>query len=210
MTKIKICGVTNLADALKVAELSADYIGFIFAQSPRSIKNLEELKAIISQLSQPIIKVGVFGDQSPDEINQIMRTTHLDIAQLHGTANLEFISKINHPVFKVLKIADTVPSQEIIDFSKLEKVQAFLVDRYDPEKLGGTGKTFDWKLMEQIKALSSKPVILSGGLNPDNLAAAIEATHPYAVDMSSGVEKAVGLKDHVKLKAVIEIVRSEN
>jgi phosphoribosylanthranilate isomerase len=139
-----------------------------------------------------------------------MRTTHLDIAQLHGTANLEFISKVNHPVFKVLKIADTVPSQEILDFSKLDQVQAMLVDRYDPQKLGGTGKTFDWRLMEQIKTLSSKPVILSGGLKPENLAAAIEATHPYAVDMSSGVEKTVGLKDHVKLKAVIEIVRSEN
>jgi phosphoribosylanthranilate isomerase len=148
MTKIKICGVTNLADALKVAELGADYIGFIFAQSPRSIKNLEELKAITTQLPPQIVKVGVFGDQSAETINQTMHDFNLDIAQLHGEATLEFIPKINHPVFKVLKIAHTVPNQEILDFSKLDQVQAMLVDRYDPQKLGGTGKTFDWKLME--------------------------------------------------------------
>jgi phosphoribosylanthranilate isomerase len=83
-----------------------------------------------------------------------------------------------------------------------------LVDRYDPQKLGGTGKTFDWKLMEQIKTLSIKPVILSGGLNPDNLAAAIEATHPFAVDMSSGVEKSIGIKDYKKLEAVLSTTKN--
>jgi phosphoribosylanthranilate isomerase len=210
MTKIKICGITNLADALKVAELGADYIGFIFAESPRKIKNLDDLKLITGQLPKSILKVGVFGDQSAESINQIMDTCNLDIAQLHGFADQEFIKKIKYPVFKVLKISDTVPCQEILYFSKQEQVQALLVDRYDPKKLGGTGKTFDWKLMEQIKALSSKPVILSGGLNSANLAAAIEATQPYAVDMSSGVEKAVGMKDHQKLQTVIALAHKVN
>ncbi len=202
MIKIKICGITNLDDALLAIEYGADALGFIFyAQSRRAI-TAEKAKGIIDKLPPLTLKIGVFVDEKPEIIRDTMNRCRLDGVQLHGSETPEFCRLFRRRVIKSFKPESDQHIEGIGDYD----VDAFLLDSYHPDMAGGTGTTFDWELAVAAK-MFGKPVILSGGLNPENVADAVRLVTPYAIDVASGVESFPGKKDPEKLKNFIEQAR---
>ena len=201
MVRIKICGITNVEDALAAADFGADAIGFVFYEgSPRSISH-KEARNIIKKLPPYLTTVGVFVDRSPEEIERIMRYVSLDVAQLHGHESPE-ACMLSGRVIKAIRV------KELSDLEPLRKyrVSAFLLDAYTTESFGGTGQIFNWDIAVDAKQFGK--IILAGGLNPDNVEKAVRRVRPYAVDVSSGVEEGKGKKDHKKLKLFIERAKS--
>lgn len=206
-TKIKICGITNLADARYASGAMVDYLGFIFYdKSPRYI-DPAEAGAIINWIEGPE-KVGVFVNQSLDDVNRIAKESGLDLVQLHGNETAEYCQLIEKPIIKVIHITPDYNLEELKAKVLLysEVAEFLLFDSKIDGQWGGTGKTFDWNILKDITG--NKPFFLSGGLNPENLKEAIEKVHPYAVDISSGVEEEPGIKDYDKIEAVMDIVRN--
>lgn len=202
-TRIKICGITNIDDALMAAELGADALGFVFAESPRQI-SFDAAAKIIRRLPPFIRTVGVFTEESPI-VAEIARCVPLDLIQLHGDQTEEFAESLGASrVIRAVRVSEE---------SSLERLKmrlactSVLLDTYDPKQKGGTGTTFNWDLAVIAKRYG-KPIILAGGLNPANIIQAIQTVHPYGVDVSSGVEAEPGKKDLTKLKELIDNVRS--
>lgn len=200
MTKIKICGLTNSEDALKAAELGADYAGFIFySQSPRCVR-AEQASSIIKMLPESTKAVGVFVNQSLSEIEEVLKVCDLSAVQLHGEESPEFASKVPSPVIKAFRIKD----EASLDGVNAYDVFAYLFDSYSGNFYGGTGKMFDLSLL--AKKHFNKPVFLSGGLIPENVCSAIKEVQPYAVDVCSGTEREPGKKNHNKLSAFVNAI----
>ncbi len=197
MTKVKICGITNLEDALFAAEAGADALGFIFyAKSPRCIVP-DRAREIILRLPPFVAKVGVFVNKELDRVRELMAHCGLDYAQLHGDEPPEQVAALAPRVIKAVRVRSAADVERLAEYQAV----AYLLDTYHPTKHGGTGEAFDWELA--VEAKSHGPVILAGGLTPQNVAAAIERVHPYAVDVSSGVEAAPGIKDRHKVRRFI-------
>jgi len=203
-TKIKICGITNIEDALLASQLGADALGFIFYRESKRYIDPEIARGIISSLPPFVTTVGVFVNQDLDEIIAIKDKTGIDAAQLHGDESPEFCSLIPFKVIKVIRVKNSLD----IDRVALYPVQAILFDTYSDVQYGGTGKSFNWGILQNISNPSR--IILSGGLSPGNVAEAISTVKPYAVDVSSGVEDTPGKKDHMKLRKFIEAVKNGN
>jgi len=200
MVRVKICGITNIEDALAAVDYGADALGFIFFdKSPRYITT-EKAKEIISWLPPFVTTVGVFVNEDPERIKEIMGRAGLNILQLHGEEPPD-ACKVWHRVIKAFRVKD------FTDLDPFEKYRAsaFLLDTYTPESFGGTGQTFNWDIAVEAKRFGR--IILSGGLNPDNVEKAIKWVNPYAVDVCSGIEKEKGRKDLVKMKVFIEKIR---
>ena len=192
--RIKICGITNKEDALAAAHLGADALGFVFAPSPRRIL-AESAREIIKALPPFVKTVGVFADEDPERVSSIAAMCGLDLLQLHGSESVDYCSSFDRRVIKAVRLQSR---DELKNLSKyVNVVDALLLDTYLPNKLGGTGITFDWKLAAEARRYGR--IILAGGLNPENVAAAISMVKPYAVDASSGLEKSPGVKDHEKM-----------
>ncbi len=200
MTRIKICGITNLDDALMAIELGADALGFIFAESPRKI-NSRKAKEIITSLPPFVTKVGVFINESVSTINILSDACQLDAVQLHGEYNLKNNGAFYTPVILAVRVRDSSAIDEIRNLDSTY----FLLDTYSKNKMGGTGECFDWNIAREAKHFGK--VILSGGLNHNNIGEALEVVRPYAVDVCSGVERAPGIKDTKKVKQFIDEVR---
>ena len=197
MAKVKICGITNLEDALFAAEAGADALGFVFyAKSPRCIAP-DRAREIILRLPPFVTKVGVFVNEELDRVREIMAYCHLDYAQLHGDEPPEQVAALAPRVIKAVRVRLAADIERLAQY----RAVAYLLDTYHPTKHGGTGEAFDWELA--VEAKSHGPIILAGGLTPDNVAAAIERVQPYAVDVSSGVEAAPGIKDYQKVQCFI-------
>lgn len=204
-TKIKICGLTNLEDARFASGLFVDYLGFIFYdKSPRFV-DPAKAGAIINWLEGPE-KIGVFVNQSLDEVNSLAKQTGLDYVQLHGSETPEYCELIEKPIIKVLHITlDTTKKSlegKVNDYKDV--VDFFLFDTKVGDQWGGTGQTFDW---DTIKDVTDKPFFLSGGLNSENVKSAVETVNPYAVDISSGIEEEPGLKDLEKMEEFVLAVK---
>ncbi len=197
--KVKICGITNLADASTAVRLGADALGFIFAPSPRRIAP-QTARAIIRAVPPFVKTVGVFVNEAPATIREVMQHCGLDLVQLHGDESPALCEELMPCTIKALRIKDESSLQTSQPY--YGKVRALLLDTYSKEKAGGTGKTFDWKLAIKIKEQGT-PIIISGGLAPSNIAAAIHTVRPYAVDVNSGVEKYPGKKSHILIKALM-------
>lgn len=202
MIKIKICGITNPEDALLAIEYGADALGFIFYRQSRRYVTPEKAKSIIDQLPPLILKIGVFVDEEAETILKTVNECRLDGIQLHGNESPEFCSKFRRRVIKGLR-----PQRED-EIANIEeyKVDAFLLDSYHPDMEGGTGTAFDWELAVAAK-MFGVPVILAGGLNPENVADAVRLVKPYGIDVASGIESFQGKKDPEKLKEFIEQAR---
>ncbi len=201
MVKVKICGITNLEDALMACELGADALGFVFCQaSPRFVMPISA-KAIIKSLPPFITKVGVFVNMPLTNLIRICRTVPLDLVQLHGDETPGYCSRVPYPCLKVFRV------QKDFSLLKLQEYQTttFLLDTFHRSHYGGTGNTFDWEIARKAKKYGR--VVLSGGLNQDNILEAIEFVKPYAVDVSSGVEAFPGKKDPHKLRAFFNEIR---
>ena len=196
---IKICGITNEQDALLAVALGADALGFVFAPSPRQVAP-SKVREIVRRLPSEIVTVGVFRDELPKRINDIMQEAHLQGAQLHGHETLLITSEVSESVrFSIKAVVAGSP-----DAARADKFvcDAILVDGLSP----GSGEVFDWALMNEIPL--GLRVILSGGLHPENVKEGIDRVRPWGVDVSSGVEKSHGLKDPVKMRQFIANARA--
>jgi phosphoribosylanthranilate isomerase len=203
MTKIKICGITNEADALFCAEAGADFLGFIFVPSSRRHIEPEKAGEIAKRLREtpnPPKLVGVFQDVSADYINEIRNVFSLDLVQLHGSESDDEIRELGIPAIKALHVGGTLPDTHVTPTAAW-----LLFDTFDERRSGGTGRRFDWSLLATYER--SKPFFLSGGLTPDNVVAAVSMVRPDAIDVASGVEASPGIKDHDKVARLFERVR---
>jgi phosphoribosylanthranilate isomerase len=205
MTQVKICGITNEEDALCAAKCGAAALGFIFyPASPRYIPP-EKAELIIKKLPVKIIKVGVFVNETAAEVTRISELCNLDFIQLHGDESVEYCR--NFLPEMLIKAVNLESETDLANACKYD-VAALLVDSRHAGLYGGTGKKANWDLALQIK--SKKRLILSGGLNEDNVKEALEIVTPQALDINSGVETQPGKKDHKKIARVMEIVREVN
>jgi phosphoribosylanthranilate isomerase len=195
---VKICGITRPQDAELASGLGASALGFVFwPGSPRCITQAAA-KAIVANVPANVWKVGVFVDQSADDVARAMDEVGLDVAQLHGHESPEYCRDLSRTVFKAIGI-DGNGLAKIGDF---DPEVVLLVDAYDPVRLGGTGKTVNWDTAREIAA--TRRTILAGGLNAANIKLAVRSVRPYGVDVSSGVESAPGVKDPNRLRTFFE------
>lgn len=198
MAKVKICGITREEDAKKAAGLGVWALGFVFyKKSPRYIGPYKA-KKIVAGLPPFVTPVGVFADQKEGAIEDIAEFCGIRTLQFHGDESPEFCRRFTSKSYKIIK-AFRVNAEFDPAIVQSYPVDGLLFDAYDKDKQGGTGKTFDWHLIKDIKSLG-KPVILSGGLNAQNVKSALEEIGPYAVDVSSGVEEAPGKKSERLMK----------
>ena len=204
-TRIKICGVTRVEDARAVAELGADAIGLVFyAPSPRNV-DPEQARAIIAAVPPFVTIVGLFVDPTRDQVESVLRRCSFGLLQFHGEEAPDFCSRFGLPYVKAARVR---AGADLVQYlSPYHTAQGWLLDAYHDRLYGGTGASFDWNLIPRDLA---RPVILSGGLGPDNVGAAVRQVRPWAVDVSSGVETAKGLKDAAKMAAFIAGVRNED
>ena len=196
--KIKICGITNIEDALNASLLGADALGFVFVgKSPRYITPLNT-SIIIDALPPFISKVGLFVNPSKEEVEDAIRVAKFDLLQFHGDENEEFCNQFNLPYIKAISVKSEV---NLVEYeTNYNSASALLLDTYSEKARGGTGTTFDWNL---IPAEESKPLIIAGGLNNENITDLLRHTTPYAVDVSGGVEVLKGKKDYKKMENFI-------
>jgi phosphoribosylanthranilate isomerase len=203
MVRVKVCGITNYQDASMAVELGADALGFIFAPSPRGIAP-EEARGIIRAIPPFVQAVGVFVDEDPVTIRRIVHLCGLDLVQLHGDESPDFCRELMPNAIKAFRLKDE--SSLLVIRPYRGGVRAILLDTYVEGKKGGTGRAFDWNLAIKAKGFQI-PTILSGGLNPDNIAEAISLVKPFGVDVNSGIESSPGKKSPALMSELMEIVR---
>jgi phosphoribosylanthranilate isomerase len=206
MTRVKVCGITCLEDAQLAVQCGADAIGFIFAPSPRRISP-ENAREIIKAISPFVKTVGVFVDESPDRVREILEFCGLDLIQFHGEEPPEICAAFMPRSVKAFRVRDGSVLSLMRQYQG--RIRAMLLDAFSSERHGGTGESFDWDIALMARGLGI-PLILSGGLNPANIRDAISAVRPFAVDVSSGIEARPGKKDPLLMEAFMtEIRRSE-
>lgn len=203
MTRVKICGITNLEDGLQAAQAGADALGFVFyGPSPRNVE-VDRAASIIAALPPFVTSVGLFVDAEPEFIEQVIKATGLDLLQFHGDESESQCAQYGVPYIKALRMRPDVDlARQCHTFASSRGI---LLDAYVPGKAGGTGQTFDWS---QIPQQLDLPIVLAGGLDPSNVQTAIQTVRPWAVDVSGGVEQAKGKKDPALVSAFIEGVHS--
>jgi len=204
-THVKICGLTRIEDVRCAWRAGADLLGFIFvAGSPRCLEpeQAAELTAALRQEGCTCRLVGVFAGQSPQAARQTMDACGLHLAQLHGGESPDFARVLDRPYIVAQRVRGAVP------WDTLDRYDAwgYLLDSFDPQRLGGSGKRWDWDLVDR-QALGKRRVLIAGGINPENVARAVRQLCPWGVDCSSGVEARPGIKDHEKVRALIARVR---
>jgi phosphoribosylanthranilate isomerase len=207
--RIKMCGTTNLEDALAAVEAGVDALGFIFYEKSRRYVEPNVARIIIEQLPPFVDTVGVFVDRDQEEVTEIIRFSALGYAQLHGQESPKYcerLARIAAPcqVIKALRVGEHLQEADVAPYN--EHVKGFLLDTYEKGVQGGTGKSFDWSIIERLKL--RRDYILAGGLDADNVRQAVEAVRPYALDVNSGVEVRPGEKDHAMIKEFVRQVRT--
>jgi phosphoribosylanthranilate isomerase len=196
--KVKICGITNVVDGQAAAAAGADMIGLMFYnKSPRHITLLQAVE-ISRALSPYVLRVGVFVDPDADFVLRAIQECGLNLLQFHGNESSEFCTQFGVMSMKALRVRDEASIETLADFH----TDAFLLDAYSKNGLGGTGEKFNWDLAIAARKFD-KPIFLAGGLTPENVEAAVRQVRPFAVDVSSGVESAPGKKDTAKVAAFI-------
>ncbi len=200
--RVKICGITRVQDALVAARLGADAIGLIFyPDSPRAV-DVEKAADIVAALPPFVSAVGLFVNADPDQVRAVLKRVPLNLLQFHGEESPEYCAAFNFPYLKVARMQpDTDLPRIALDYAG---AKALLLDTYVPDLAGGSGKVFDWS---RVPRGLTKPIILAGGLTPENVLNAIATLRPYGVDVSSGVEAGQGIKDPSKIEDFIRKCR---
>jgi len=200
-TRIKICGIKHLDDALKAIECGADAIGLIFVEKSPRYASLTDARVIAESLPPFVTVVGLFMDATEETVREALKVVPLNLLQFHGDESPAFCDQFEIPYIKVLRMRDNV---NVVAFAQeYPNASGILLDTYSKAG-GGSGQTFDWSLIPENIPL---PLILAGGLNPENVASAVETVKPYAVDVSSGVESEPAIKDHKKIEQFIKEVQ---
>jgi phosphoribosylanthranilate isomerase len=202
MTRIKICGITRAEDIKAAASSGADALGLVFyAPSPRHV-SVAQAQRLAAHIPPFVTLVGLFVNPSEDEVREVLRNIPLDVLQFHGEEAPEFCARFNRPYLKAIRVKAGV---DLVQYAaRYAGAQGLLLDACVEGVHGGTGESFDWALIPQGLPL---PLVLSGGLHAGNVAQAIGQVRPYAVDVSSGVERAKGIKDAAKIAAFIKEVK---
>jgi phosphoribosylanthranilate isomerase len=203
MTRIKICGITREQDLQAAVAAGADALGFVFyAISPRHI-DAQRASELLAALPPFVTSVGLFVDPAAETVRAVLAHAPLDVLQFHGDETPEFCRQFGRPYLKAIRVR---PGVDLVECAaRYADAQGLLLDAYIEGVPGGTGESFDWALIPRDLSL---PVILSGGLQPGNVAGAVRAVRPYAVDVSSGVEASKGIKDVAKVAAFIKEVKN--
>jgi phosphoribosylanthranilate isomerase len=201
-TKVKICGITSLADAQAAASAGADALGFNFYEKSPRYLSLKDAAEISTQLPPFVMRVGVFVNAPEEFVLRAIRECGLAMLQFHGDEPPEFCSQFRLMTMKAFRVRGPETLQEIPPY----QTDAYLLDAFSSANFGGTGEKFNWDLAVEAKKFG-KPIFLAGGLSPENVAEAIRQVHPFGVDVTSGVESAPGKKDHAKVKAFIAAAR---
>lgn len=190
-TRVKICGMTDMEEVRYAVAAGVDALGFIFAQaSPRYIEP-ERAKAIIGSLPPFVDAVGVFLNDDAEHVEEIVQYCNLTVIQLHGSETPDYCRRFQTRVVKAFQVHDQLQADDLRPYEDV--VAGFLLDTYDKKQAGGTGQTFDWSIIDKLQP--ERPVILAGGLGPANVAQAISAVRPFAVDVNSAIETEPGRKD---------------
>lgn len=203
MTRIKVCGITNLRDALFAAELGADALGFVFYEKSPRFVTFAEAGNIMDRLPPFVTGVGVFVNAGMGLLARAKEEAGFDLFQLHGDETPEFCSGLGERYIKAVRVRDAESVSEV----GLYDTDCFLFDGWSPDAYGGSGKGFSWEILD-AETLSGRFVILSGGLDCENVSRAVREVRPHAVDVSSGVEASPGIKDHSKLRRFMEAARN--
>jgi len=203
-TRIKICGITSVEDALAAAQLGADAIGLVFyPPSPRYVE-VEQAAEIAAALPPFVTTVGLFVNADEQTISEVVSRVRIDLIQFHGNECKDYCGLHQRPYLKAVRMSDEVDlDKQMTDY---DQARALLLDTYKAGVPGGTGEQFNW---DRVPAHLADKIILAGGLTPENVKDAIAQVHPYAVDVSGGVESAPGKKDKEKMARFIEAVRTQ-
>lgn len=204
--KIKICGVTDPVQASEIALAGADTIGLVFAQSPRQV-DLEQARAIVSALPSMVQTVGVFVNAPLEEMQKAVFYAGIDLLQLHGDEPLSVCAALSPRVIKAARVRSVKDIHALKPYEPV--VRAFLLDTWSKDAYGGTGKTFDWKLVDHALKTLNRPVMLAGGITPENCIQAAK-TGVWALDVSSGVEESPGRKDMAKVRLLLKRLHEVN
>ncbi|WP_155591751.1 phosphoribosylanthranilate isomerase [Lysinibacillus cavernae] len=203
MTKVKICGLQEQEHVMTAIHAGADAIGFVFAPSKRRV-SIEQAQLLAKQVPQGVLKIGVFVNPTPAEVKEAVERVPLDYVQYHGEETPAFIQEQGYPAIKAL----SVHGREDVEAAADYQVDYYLFDAPGTDFKGGSGQSFDWALLEKI-GIPREKLLLAGGLNIDNIDAAITSVAPFMVDVSSGVE-IDGIKDHTKIQVFINAVKRRN
>ncbi len=203
MTLVKVCGITNIEMGSVAADSGADAIGLIFAESPRQV-SAEWAREIVLSLPEGLLKVGVFVNEEPERVLEVAREVGLDYAQLHGDESPETVNAVRGGglrVIKALRVRDEKSLERLDDY----EADFFLLDAYSEKARGGTGERFDWGVAKAFTGYAN--ILISGGLTPENVRAAIEFFEPYGVDASSSLEDAPGIKNDERVRRFVDAAK---
>jgi len=201
VVRVKICGITNLADATAAVESGADALGFVFVPSSPRVISPQKAAAIIARIPPFVQTVGLFVNEEPDRVNWVADFCGLDLVQLHGDEDPDYCPEIRRRIIKAIRVKDRHSLQGVDRYP----VAAILCDAWSATGYGGTGERFDWSILNDVAV--DRPLILAGGLTPDTVAWAVESVRPWGVDVSSGVEVSPGKKDHDLMRRFIAEAR---
>lgn len=200
--RVKVCGITRSEDAIAAVQNGVDAIGFVFWPHSTRYIDPESARRIAEVIPPFICTVGVYVDPDAAWVEETARAAKLNLLQFHGNESPEFCNQFSQPYIKAIRVK---PDTDLLQYAqRYGAAKGLLLDTYAADMPGGTGHAFDWQLIPQQLSL---PLILSGGLNPDNVARAIKQTQPWAVDVSSGVEASKGIKDEKKIIAFMQGVK---
>ncbi len=200
---VKVCGVTRATDAEAAVEAGADAVGLMFYEPSRRWVSLERAREVAARLPVRIERVGVFVDADERTIRKAIEVCALSILQFHGSESPEFCARFAPlKVWKGFRVSDVSVLETMPGFA----TEAWLLDAAVPGQMGGSGQRFDWELAVRAKALG-RPIVLAGGLTPENVGEAVKRVRPFAVDVSSGVESAPGVKDGAKMRAFVRTAK---
>ncbi|PCI20510.1 MAG: phosphoribosylanthranilate isomerase [Piscirickettsiaceae bacterium] len=201
-TRVKICGITRSEDALAAVKYGADALGFVFYEGSKRFISIQKADSIFNKIPPFINKVALFVNEKHDVVVNAINALNINLLQFHGDEDEAYCESFNMPYLKAIRMTNNTDLLAVSE--EFHSASGLLIDAYDDAHYGGTGKTFDWTLLpEQCR----QPIILAGGLTMNNVKDAIISTHPYAVDVSSGVEQSKGIKDHQLIKQFMNEVR---
>ncbi|MBT5926249.1 MAG: phosphoribosylanthranilate isomerase [Verrucomicrobia bacterium] len=204
-TRIKICGITSLEDALFASECGVDALGFMFYEPSKRFVEIEAARRICQALPPLVSKVGVFVNASREQVDHTQKVCGLDVLQFHGEESPDWCQQFDAKTMKAFRVGDQTSLEAIGSYA----VDAWLVDSYQPGERGGTGHAFQWDLLTEVRPYA-KPLFLAGGLTEDNIQAAIREVQPFGVDVSSGVESTPGRKCPAKVASFVRKVQLVN